>query len=330
MDKRIKNLFNQSILDEAATCFGINSSQLTDIGGFENYIYQYTKNDTDYILRISHSYHRSHDMVESELDFVAFLANNHAPVSIPIPSQNNRLVERIIAQDGSYFTVTSYVKASGNPPKRSDGNEKLFYEYGKTIGTFHRLTKEYQPKDSIVERFTWDEDPLLVHMSEFLPPDDQIINQKYLTLRKRLNKLNKTKQNYGLIHTDVHMGNFFVDDNQLCVFDFDDCAYQWFISDIAIVLFYYLVNVNEEEQAEKGKSLMVPFLEGYFTENSLSKKEFQYFDLFLKLREIVLYAVLFQDNEIERSKFAKKYVENHRDKIIHDLPVFAFDIRNVL
>jgi len=55
-----------------------------------------------------------------------------------------------------------------------------------------------------------------------------------------------------LIHTDVHAGNFFVDDGRITVFDFDDSSYQWFASDIAIALYYTIWRkFDGHEQREK-------------------------------------------------------------------------------
>jgi Ser/Thr protein kinase RdoA (MazF antagonist) len=41
---------------------------------------------------------------------------------------------------------------------------------------------------------------------------------------------------YGLLHTDLHHGNFFVDEGRITAFDFDDIGYNWFASDIAVLL----------------------------------------------------------------------------------------------
>ena len=51
---------------------------------------------------------------------------------------------------------------------------------------------------------------------------------------------------YGLIRQESHGNNFLVDDvGQITLFDFDDCAYSWFSNDIAIVLFYIVMNADD-------------------------------------------------------------------------------------
>jgi len=48
-----------------------------------------------------------------------------------------------------------------------------------------------------------------------------------------------TVESYGLVHCDVNPTNFYVNDGQITLFDFDDCAYNWFINDIAVALPMY-------------------------------------------------------------------------------------------
>ena len=141
-----------------------------------------------------------------------------------------------------------------------------------------------------------------------------------------------TKNNYGLIHTDIHAGNFFVKDNELTVFDFDDCSYMWFVSDIAIALFYHIdfQKITEEERIEKATLFMKHFMIGYLKENKLTKKDFLAIDLFLKLRELVLYIVVHRSMDVEKDQFAYSYVKRHRDRIINDEPLLPIDFKQFI
>lgn len=325
MDKRIHEMFNQEILEKAAKLFGVNDEDVKKVGGFENYIFEYQKNNIDYIMRISHTLHRSIQQVESELDFVNFLANNHANVSIPILSINKRLVE-IIASDEGFFIVTSYHKAKGSHVRKDTATDLFFENYGKTVGQFHRLTKYYQLLEGLEKRYEWNEDSLILDAEKYLPKADQVILEKLQLLLDYLNQLPKNKDNYGLIHTDVHMGNFYVFDNQLTVFDFDDCAYQWYVSDIAIALFYYVAFIdNEEVKIAKAKDFMKLFMKGYHRENKLDLDAFKQFPYFLKLREFILYIVIHRSCNLETDEWGKRFISLYRDRIINDIPFVQID-----
>ena len=50
-----------------------------------------------------------------------------------------------------------------------------------------------------------------------------------------MDTLRQESDAYGLVHADLHMGNFFVDHSgQMTVFDFDDCCFHWFGYDCAV------------------------------------------------------------------------------------------------
>lgn len=327
MEPRIKALFNDDILTQAGACFGVLLHDISFVGGFENFIYGFEKNQQSYILRISHTSHRTIEDTRAELDFVHYLANHGAHVSQPIASIHNRMVEPILAIDGSYFTASCYHKAKGEQPTRSHLSESFLFNYGRTIGQFHRLTCQYQPSLGIQKRFVWDQDPLLVHAKSYLDQSDDVIFDRFRETVDEINLLPHHQDNYGLIHTDIHMGNFFIDHDTLTVFDFDDCAYMHMVSDIAIALFYTIVfmRADEDEKKRKADEFMTHFMKGYRLEYQLSKADYLEIEKFLKLREMVLYIVLFRSADLKTNDFARRYVEFHRERIINRVPVIDID-----
>ena len=124
MEAHIRALFNQDIMRQAGKFYNVEMVDIFEVGGFENFIYGYKKDEKEYILRISHSSHRTFDQLLAELDFVNYLADHGANVSIPVFSINHNLVESIHIE-GSYFTVSSYIKANGRRPKKEDFNHEL-------------------------------------------------------------------------------------------------------------------------------------------------------------------------------------------------------------
>lgn len=319
MDKFIHELFTNDIFEDLIKQFGLTSNEVYKVGGFENYIYGYKRHNQDYILRISHSSHRSLEMIKAELDFVFYLATNNANVSTPVKSINEELVEKVDCNDDSYFTISSYTKALGVPPTKDLVNDVFLYNYGKTIGMFHRLTKDYKESKGIEKRFLAVDDPLILNAKKYLLDGDEIIYQKLMKLLDEIKAIPVTKDNFGLIHTDIHFGNFFVNNNELSVFDFDDCSYFYFVSDIAIALFYYLY-FTEEKRDEIGKHFIEQFMKGYVTENIISDEDLSHLDKFLKLREIILYLVVNRSCDINTNKWAHKYYHFYRDRIINDIP----------
>jgi Ser/Thr protein kinase RdoA (MazF antagonist) len=76
MEKRIKQMFNASILEDALDRFGVNHGDCTESHGFESFIFRVTRDERHYVLKISHGSRRSRDMILGEVDFINYLGDN--------------------------------------------------------------------------------------------------------------------------------------------------------------------------------------------------------------------------------------------------------------
>ena len=159
----------------------------------------------------------------------------------------------------------------------------------------------------------------------YLPKEDEIILKRLNEVVASIKEIETHKDNFGLIHTDVHFGNFFVKDDQLTVFDFDDCAYHYFASDIAIALYYLIYMVKAEEQYDLANRLMANFMKGYLEENNLPKKDYLTIPFFLKLRELILYIVIHRTLNVKENRFAQVFINRYRDRIINNIPLIDLD-----
>ena len=331
MDKFVNDLLTEDILKEVSKRYDVKRENLYFVGGFENYIYGFDRGEKSYVVRISHSSHRTIDEIKSELDFVFYLAKNGASVSMPIETISKQLVESIDAKDGSYFIISAFDKAQDRRAKIEDFSPEFFQAYGKVIGKFHKLTKSYVPSEGIKERFVWYEDQVLVEAKKYLKEEDMRMIDILKELMDDIKKIPVTNDNFGLIHTDVHMGNFFItEDHKFTVFDFDDASYQYFISDIAIVLYYLTWFTDpESDRLKYANFFMANFMDGYNTENKLSKEDFLTIDKFLKLREILIYIVIHKTVELD-SDFARRYIPRYRERILNNVPYIDLDFTKYL
>lgn len=327
MEKHIKELLTDEVLEKCALTFGLRLDDVTYIGGFENFVYEFKRNEIEYILRIGHSDHREYDMIRSELDWVNFLAQNNADVSTPIKSITGNLVEKEILNDGSYFTVTAYEKAKGIMPTKENIDDNFCFEYGRAIGKLHHLTKKYKPTENIPKRYEWHEDILFKNGEVFLPQEDEYIIKKYNELIVYLKGLPKDVDSYGLIHTDIHFGNFFVDNNKLTIFDFDDCSYKWFISDIAIAIFYLTAfSMDSQTRNSFVKEFMYSFMKGYNLENKLDTYWLKELKNFIKLRECIIYIVIHRSFEPSNlPEWTVKYKADFKRRLEKNIPLIDLD-----
>lgn len=330
MEREIELQFSNEVLSEAAQRFGMSPDSLKLLGDFENYVYEGTIDGVGYVLRLTHSSHRSTNMVLGELEWINYLAENEVRVAKALPSTSGKLAEEIqVGKD--YFVASVFQKAKGRPLDRTNPAEptrEVITEWGRTIGRMHQATKHFAPSDPKFKRPQWFEDDLLC-FEKHLPKEDKHIVGIGYSLLEYAQKLPKSQDSYGLIHTDVHSGNFFVDEGKITVFDFDDSAYQWFASDIAIALYYTIWwKCNGQQQSERdayAKDFLTHFMMGYDAENKLDEYWLSELPFFLKLRDITLYTVFhkkFDQNNLQRYS---KLLDGIRARIEREVPIVALD-----
>lgn len=328
MDQLIKDRYNDSILQEAMQRYGIAKDQIRSLDAFESFIYEFERNSGTYILRIGHSFRRSESLILGEVDWINYLAAGGVSVAKAIFSGFGKLVEVIEDQQGGSFLVTAFVKAQGQAPWDL-WTPKLYKSYGEMIGRIHTLSKSYQPGQAAWKRPDWDND-LFAFVEHYLPESELLAKKKYEDVCRHINTLPKNREVYGLTHQDAHGNNFFVDERgQITLFDFDECAYSWFINDIAIALFY-IVQDAEDWTAFTGE-FMPHFLRGYIQACPLDLKWLNEIPNFLKIREIELYAVMFRDFDVKNidDEWCARFMHNRKSRIEHDTPFIDFDFESL-
>ena len=328
MEHRIKSRYNDDILKEAMQRYGIAPESIRLLDGFESFMYEFERDQAEYILRIGHSLRRSIPMIQGEVNWINYLVKGGVPAARAIFSENDRLVELIDDGQGEHFLATAFVKARGQHPNRSEWTPRFFEAYGAMMGRMHALSKRYEP-DPSTWRPQWD-DPINM-VGQFLPPSEEIAAEKYCALMAHLNTLPKDADSYGLIHQDAHTGNLFVDEaGNITLFDFDDCVYGWFIYDIAMVLFY-VVPFDPSGASNFTGEFMPHFLRGYRHENHLDAAWLKEIPYFLKQREIDLYALIHRSFDVNSldDPWAARYMSGRKQRIEDGVPFIDFDFESL-
>jgi Ser/Thr protein kinase RdoA (MazF antagonist) len=325
MEPDINARFNQEILLAIAGRYGITPKELTELDGFESFIYEFKQTGNMFILRISHSERRSEGLIRGEVDWINYLVKGGARASQVINSLDGNLVEMAADGQGEYFIGTVFEKAPGVPPWEFGWSGTLYQTYGKLLGRLHRLTKSYNPSDSLAHRPQWD-DPIMLIEESWLPESEKPAFRKYQEVVETCCQLERTKEDYGLIHFDAHGANFFVaQDGKIHLFDFDDCHYNWFANDIAIVLFYMVI--DQVDPVAFTGSFMTHFVQGYKQENHFKTEWLELIPLFLKMREIDLYAIIHRSYDVETmdDPWNLRYMKNRKNLIENDIPYLSFN-----
>lgn len=328
MHPEIKRLFDPDILNEIRSRYQIDS-EMKELGGFESFIYEFSKGDESFILRISHSSRRSKDQIAAELEWIRYLFENGMNVCRGVLSPAKHLVESVNDNSGGEFIASVFCKAPGTPPWEAEWDPAFSGHYGRVIGKMHSLSKKYIPAKPEWKRYEWD-DPCNMDIFLKMPASEKKAMHYFRELISHFNTLPRDKDSYGLIHQDAHGGNFFVENGKIWLFDFDDAVYSWFIYDIAMVLFYNLLFNDDDKKAMRDK--LVRFFTGYFRENNLDPGWLSEIPNFLKMREIDLYAAILHDigPDIENDDWCRRYMEGRKENIESNRPFIDYDWMSII
>ena len=266
-------------------------------------------------MKITHTIRRSPSYILGELEFVNYLKSQGVSTSTAIPSMEGQFVEIIDGKAGKFLAYV-FEKAQGTLVGRENWNPDLFHNWGRLMGRIHLLSKDFQISNESFQRQQWHEEETL-NVEKYVPKSESVVHQKALILLERLHALPRDRDSYGLTHGDLHHRNFFWRDGAISPFDFDDCEYSWFASDIAIALYYaahHDMSSSVVPWTDMDRATFVPyflehFTSGYLSQNDLDPTWFTYIPDFLMLRAIIMYVIGLQLGD------ARELSEQHRAKL---------------
>lgn len=329
MDKRSELLFEKNeerILSAAAAGYGVPADSLKKLGSFESFVYEFEVDGVSFILKLTHDIHRSESQIAAELDWVNYLDTNGLSICKAVPSEEDNLIE-VIDLDGSCFFAYVFRKAGGRQSRLDDWTDEMLSEWGRVTGRMHALSCKFEFSDKAYERPHW-YDEGYVGMENYLPSDENDVIANYKQLLTRIQAFPTDRKSYGLIHSDLHHGNFFINNGRITVFDTDDCHFGWYAFDLCIPLFYVLRDKDiDPDDREFARHFMRHFMDGYHRENRLEPFWIERIPDFLKLREYDIYSIILNNNLAESSDWCRRFLENRMGRLANDRPYIDIDFR---
>ena len=253
---------SHSHLQEVQKLWQLESADFRFIRYVENYVYEAFLKGRSVIVRFTEPSHRSLEQLKSELHWIDYLKTGGMSVASPISSLKGEFVEPI--GEGTPFFCGVFEKAPGAPLEDDQAFTPIILKnWGRYVGNMHRLTQDYDPPSSIEKRPLWKNDSNYEFIKKGLDPKNKIPYEKFNQSIKWLEGLSRGRNEFGLIHGDLHYGNFFVKDNQITAFDFDDSAYNWFVYDLVTPLFHLWMKRDQGILEVPYEQLEESYLEGY-------------------------------------------------------------------
>lgn len=317
---------HEQILNQLAHCYGLTPDQLhclTDNPA--DGVYGFMQHEQSFVVKYSLPTVRSFATLQSQVHWLNFLAAHGAPVSRPVPSPQGVLVEQLRVDDGLVSAVC-YERLPGVRPAVPLLTAEQWQTWGQTLGKLHALSTQYTPPQSHGRIDSWNAS--VTHDRRTIPADQTLVLEKFDVLQHYFQALPQEAHVYGLIHGDVQANNLCLDNGRLWVIDFDNCAYHWFLMDIATSLYFTLW----ERPAGQSNTTFAAFVlenlwAGYVREYPLDVAWVERLPIFLKQIEMTCYVDILAYNQVTvQSNLAalppkhRALLSRYRYNIEHDMP----------
>jgi Ser/Thr protein kinase RdoA (MazF antagonist) len=199
-------------------------------------IYLVETRQNSYILKISHHHWRSQSDIQFELEFLDFLHQHDLPIANPLKTTSDELWVTVHAVEGDRYAAL-FPYAPGEVPQGDLSLEQGLI-MGETLGRIHHTSLQFDnptPRQSLNLKYLLEDSfatirPYLRNSSDARPYLSATIDH----LKEQLTCLETISPLWSVCWGDPHSGNVhFTPDNQITLFDFDQCGYGWRVFDLA-------------------------------------------------------------------------------------------------
>jgi|GEM_PF-1020772 len=301
LKNQIEELYDIRITDEKI-----------ETNGFQNIVMSFILDGKRYIARCTSENHRTREQIEAELLWLTHLVKNGFLLANAVQINKNHLITETVVESKRYFIVI-FEHTNGRPVNVSDKDEwsePFFFEWGTCIGKLHSTQSGTLHRPNWLESYS----PKNGHEKEMI---DQ------------LNTFDRTPETFGLIHNDLHQGNFHVKDKQIILFDFDDSAYHYFAQDLAVSIYHALwTGMSYHPDWDDFPHLFLrTFLQGYSSVKTLSLDMFEQIQLCMQFRERFLYRLFskqwdpatMEEWQVMKIKELEDHIQEGQIPYIHEL-----------
>lgn len=271
-------------LIQASQCYDLKANDLKILKAYTNYIYE----SGHKILQLTSTNYRTFEEIATEIVWLNYLNENDCEVVKVVKSNRGNWVESV----GEY-AVICYEKIIGQRLSRKDWTAPHFHKLGKLTGKLHKVGQQFEATQN-PQLLNWDEIPKAKSIA-LLPKDDRNLPELALQVQHKLNQIPFSNKNYGLIHYDIHHGNYFLrdTDEKFILFDFEMMCKSWYVMEIAVVLYYILNSTPIKEESATTELFLNHFIAGYQQSFEFDKQELEFIPTLLLYRDLLVYGYTF-------------------------------------
>jgi Ser/Thr protein kinase RdoA (MazF antagonist) len=240
-----------------------------------------------YILRVSHHHWRSSADIQFELELLDFLHQNYLPVAYPLKTKEGKLFVTIHALEGDRYAAL-FPYAPGTIPL-GDLNVTQSQILGETLAKIHQTASNFQPaitrQPLTLEYLLTDSFKIIAPLLKHRKEDLIYLENEIAKIQTQLQDFSEEFPLWVVCWGDPHSGNVhFTENNQVTLFDFDQCGYGWRAFDLAKFLQVSL-------SAGISRQVRDAFLSGYQSVQTLSEYELNSLQAFTQTAQIWVWAI---------------------------------------
>ena len=232
-------------------------------------------------LRLHRPGYHSEAAIRSELAWTAALARD-AGLRTPraLPARDGDLVQSLPGEDGGPARHAVLFRwLPGSEPEEDGDLSRVFETLGGLSARMHAHARGWRRPDGFV-RQTWDHGSMLggdgiwgrwQDGPGLDAPGLRLLSRAADNIGQALRSFGRAADRFGLVHADIRLANLLVGDDEVCVIDFDDCGFGWFLYDCATALSFiehrpgapalvesWLAGYRREAEPPVGAAAMIP------------------------------------------------------------------------
>lgn len=244
----------EDIAKAALIQYPVAQGKLNFLGHSGNVTFCVEASESKFLLRIHQSVSGIEDdiwqkpnVIESELMWLTALSReSNITVQKPLQNQEGKWVTQIPrdnTQDVFYCSLLGWIDGVVSNAERTP---QQAYQLGLLIGKLHQHSRKWKLPQNL-ERPIYDENHFLIALSKLAPAVTSSLisaeHQKLLTAAVQksesiMKTLDRSPDIWGLIHADLHDGNYLFYNEQIRPIDFARCGFGYYLYDIAESLQY--------------------------------------------------------------------------------------------
>lgn len=267
------------------------------------------KNGNDYALRVNVNSPRTIENLKAEIAWVNFLRNDEK-VKVPHPistseDQHFVLVHSDLGEGDFKCVLYSWLEGEelGDEP-----NPDQIRALGAAMATLHVTSRDFKlPAGTELPFFKdpmWETEDFLLSAKSVLEPEAKLlISQALKIIESEIAELYRQNKSQ-IIHADLHGWNVMWHQNEIAVFDFDDCGFGLPVQDLATAI-YYLDTPEQDAAIKEGYASVAPL--PHYSESQMK--------MFMIQRRIILLNYLYETSNDEHRAMIPDYLEESLRRI---------------